>query len=227
MSGCRINGSQLIRSTLNKMSFCETCLDERLRIPNCVCSVDFKKPSLPFGPISEKEKENILEKKFYLMFDGNDKFRFSTRNRSKDSGKSLIKFLNIELLDSSKGIFKNVASINADTTLRPLKLYVEIWRYDVDKRKYMQYPNDKKPALSISIQDLIGDPLNLPRDLGSTFYVRIVATGTPFRKRQIVPNFRLYVECRGYYDFAIEEDAALDTRVEPGTVKTLANGKLE
>lgn len=227
MSGCRINGSQIIHSSFTKMSFCETCSDERLRIPNCVCSIDFKRPSLPFGPLLENEKGNIMEKKFYLMFDGCNKFRFSTRNRSKESGKSLIKFLNIELLDPSKGIFKNMASVTPDATLRPLKLYVEIWRYDVDKRKYMHYPNDTKPALSMNIQDLVGDPLQLPRDLGSTFYVRIVAAGTPYKKRQILPNFKLYVECRGYYDFAIEEDAALDTRVEAGTTKTLANGKLE
>lgn len=200
---------------------CNNCTDERLYISNCACTVDFNTQFDPFGPITETDKKNAFMKLFYLKMNNIDKFRFNTRRTHCKTGKTLVRFLNIQKIENNKPLLS--ASLGAQ-----INYFVEVWHKDNDKKMLVSYPNNsKEPLLRRSLTDMMGDPMQLPRNLGAEFYVKIVAMGLPLTKKNIVPNFRITVECRGYYDLTIETEEFLNNAVTAGTSKVLANGRMD
>ena len=185
---------------------------------------------------------------FPLKFGDKNYFRVYTRRTSSDNGKVAIRFLNIEKNDPNLDfLIKDSSPTNASITenFRPIKYYIEIWHKDVNgaltpamienrdtrthkNRALIRYPNEKTaPLLRRSVQDILVDPLQIPKDMGAAFFLKVLAIGKPRKKRRVTFNIKFKVECRGYYPQAVETDTALNTRINAGEFKVLANGKID
>lgn len=240
MSGCGINNREAYRRQLANLSFNENgCEDTRLKIPGCICSIVYDGTSEIFGPVASSD--SIEEEVFPLKFNQRNYFRMFTRRTSSETGKNVIRYINLIKADPSLNYTIKDDSPNFSDTFRPLKYYIEIWHKDVngalvvadrdktvhDQRAIVRYPNNSKaPLLRRELKELERDPLMIPRDVGAEFFVKILAIGAPKNPRRIKVNFKLIVECRGYYPYAVETDSLLDTRVPSGGVKILSNGKI-
>lgn len=240
MSGCGRNNREAYRRELANLSFNDNgCEDTRLKIPGCVCSITYNSVSEIFGPV--RSSESIEEEVFPLKFNQRNYFRMFTRRTSPDNGKNVIRYINLVKADPSLNYTIRDDSPNITDNFRPLKYYIEIWHKDVngalvledrnktvhDKRTIIRYPNNSKaPLLRRELKELERDPLMIPRDVGAEFFIKILAIGAPKNPRRIKVNFKLIVECRGYYPYAVETDTQLDTRIGSGEVKVLANGKI-
>ena len=229
MSGCGRNdrtgayNRQLYLRNNNSVD----CEDKDLKIPGCILKRELKNNSEVFGPVSENERALISQKIFFLKFQGQDTFRLYTRRSHHRTGQVIIRYLNIVKIDPKEPLIKDVSPTSTDSTFRNIQYFIEIWHKDSDG-DLMHYPNrSQQPQLRRKIEDLYGDPLQLPKLLGSEFYFKILAIGKPLKQRKIRPNFRIEVESRGYYPLAIslQENALQNTSIQPGTVKVLANGK--
>lgn len=230
MSGCgRPNHLERYRRQLYRRTYdYGNCDDERLRVPGCVHKLKFENTCDVFGPVSDSEKNLISQKTFYLKFQNQDKFRMRTR-RSDPNG-VVRRYLNIFKINQNEKLIKDVSPTSTDTTFRNIEYFIEVWHRDNDNYSLMHYPNKSvQPTLRRSVEDLYGDPMQLPKNLGMDFHIRILAIGKPLKQRKIMPNFYIEIESRGYYPLfiALQENAPSDTQVASGTYKVLANGRSE
>jgi hypothetical protein len=202
----------------------ETCNKRELDMNGSICEKVFDASITSFGPIEDISSPE--EEMFYLDFKGRDMFRFFTRVRSSRDSKKFIRYLSLEKVKEGMELVKDeTPRTNVSENFRKIEYFVEIWHEDVD-RTFMPFPNRKKaPLLRRKLQDLYVDPMELPRDLGAEFFIRIIAIGKPLRTRKIKLNAKFVIEYRGKYELAIERDKSLDTKVNLGEFKVLPKGK--
>lgn len=211
------------------------CIDERLVCADCICKQELTGESDPFGN-SDFSNDDIMEREMYLQFrdSGARKsfFKFRTQRTNRSNGKVVIRYLILEKKDSKLNyVLKDATKDeNLPKTIlarlgprRKLNYYVEVWH--MHEKDIIRYPNNSKaPLLRRSLNQMLRDPLELPLDLGGTFYIRILAMGNPNRRRQLQINCRFRIECRGFYPFAKESVDESET-LGLGETKVLNNGK--
>lgn len=222
MSGGSINRETYRGMMYSAMSSSGTCDDKRLQIPGGRCSNTVTGVSSVFGPAPSGS--GIQEQVFTLVFDGQKKQMFKTARTDSKNGKTLIRYLNLEK-ENSNPVVQDASGLSGK--LQPLKYFVEIWHKDTDGTLIPYTPNPKSgETLRRELGDVLSDPIRLPRELGAEFYIKVLAIGNPSRPRRVKMNAKFYVECRGSYDYVIEEDPLLDqTSVKAGETKVLANGR--
>lgn len=203
----------LFRNSIKTIN--EGCDQDELLVPNCVCKHVVDDFSDYYGPVSESS--GITEQKFFLKFRKNgvktDSFVFRTRARDAKTGKLLQRYLTLSKIDKTKGFFKDERT--GITGSKSISYKVEIYhKYKYSDQLYGDISN--KP-LSFTFEQLGSDALQLPKDIGSEFKVKIVAIGAPSVRRRIKANFQLKVEFRGYYPQEIDNPDLVSTSLEPGT----------
>lgn len=213
----------------NKANVTNVCPDERLVCPNSQCSVSIQGESVPFGPVpSSGITEKVFEIKFYKDGISSNVHRFFTRRTNRENGRQLIRYLVMEKSDNNLNyMLQDSTKSGGPPSLgapKNIDYYVEVWHKS--NRTLVRYPNNSKaPLLRRSFAEMQRDPLELPRDLGAEFFVKILAVGAPNRARTVKLNCRLRIECRGYYSWTSEETNFPSNQVESGTVKIINNGR--
>ena len=216
-------------SKRNKSTVTSACPDERLVCPNSQCSINIQGESESFGPVTSS---GISEKVFEIVIKNNgitrNVHRFFTRRTNRENGRQLIRYLVLEKADTSLNyIIQDCTKAGGPPSLgdrKTIDYYVEVWHKS--NRMLIRYPNDSKdPLLRRSFPEMQRDPLELPRDLGAEFFIKVLAIGAPNRARCVKLNCRLRIECRGYYPWSSEEPNFPSNQVESGTVKIINNGR--